>query len=59
MATDARCYIPSFKATGLVVLEKKIKVFTIYGHGGIFSQVTRTKYIKFLPFAKRLHKKFK
>ena len=35
MVSNARGYIPSFKAAGPVVLEKKIfKVFTIYGHGG-------------------------
>ena len=34
-------YIPSFKAIGPVVLEKKIfKGFTIFGHGGHLGHVT-------------------
>ena len=50
MVSNARCYIPRFKAIGPVVLEKKIcKVFTIYWHGGHLGHVTWTKYINFLP----------
>ena len=38
--------MPSFKITGLLVLEMKIlKIFTIYGHGGNLSHVTLTIYI--------------
>ena len=33
MVSNARCYIPSFKAIGLAVLEKTFKVFTMYRHG--------------------------
>ena len=40
--------MPSFKTTGLLVLEKKIfKGFTIYGHGGHLDHVTLTIYINF------------
>ena len=45
---------------GLPVLEKKrLKVFTIFGHGGHLGHVTWTIYINFRsPFPKRLHMKF-
>ena len=54
--TPPKCYIPSFKATGLVVLGQIFfKVLTIYGHGEHLRHVSWTKYINFLfPFALRV-----
>ena len=37
--------MPSFKIIGLLVLEKILKVFTIYGNGGHLGHVTLTIYI--------------
>ena len=34
--------MPSLKIIGLLVLEKILKVFTIYGHGGYLGHVTKT-----------------
>ena len=48
--------MPSFKIIGLSVLEKILKGFTIYGHGGHLGHETWTIYIKFCsPFPGRLH----
>ena len=50
---------PSFKIIGLLVLEKILKLFTIYGHGGHLDHVTWTIYINFFsPFLRRLHMNF-
>ena len=48
-----RCYIPSFKVIGQLVLGKKIflKVFTIYGHGGHIGHVTLRVCTIFIPSA--------
>ena len=40
MGLSPRCYIPSFMKIGLPVLEKILRVFTIYGHGGHLGHVT-------------------
>ena len=38
-----RCFMPSFKIIGLLVLKKNnFKGFSIYSHGGHFGQVTLT-----------------
>ena len=52
--------MPSFRITGLPVLEKKIsKVFTILGHVGNLGHVTLIIYINFRSsFPRRLHMKF-
>ena len=49
----------SFKIIEHLVLEKILKVFTTYGHGGHLGHETWTIYTKFLAsFPRRLHKKF-
>ena len=39
MGWSPRCYILSFMKIGLPVLEKFLKVLTIYGHGGHLGHV--------------------
>ena len=52
--------MPNFMIIGLLVLyEKILKVFTIYGRGSHLGSVTWTIYIYFLSaFPRRLHIKF-
>ena len=46
-----------FQDQGLLVLE--MKIFTIYGHGGLLGQVPCTIYINFLShFSREIHMKF-
>ena len=45
-----QCYIPSPKATGLLVPDKIVlKGFTLYGHGGHLGHVTITICFKITP----------
>ena len=56
-----QCYIPSHKAIGPLILEKKIfgRGFTIYGRGGHLGHVTQTLRTNFrFPIPLRLHMKF-
>ena len=48
--------MPSFKIIWLMVLEKRFKVFNIYGHDGHLGHVTGMSDINFSsPFPRRLH----